>query len=137
MRPPRIPSATKSGPGGFTIVEVIVSMLVLTIGVAAFSGSAIMLIRQLSIAEVSTNRALAQQEVAAEISALDFIDIQPVLEADAVVKGDFSFWWDVETTDFSGLIYKTISGTVRGPGIRSGQVSQDVEGSFMLRIVAP
>ena len=56
---------------GFTIVEVIVAMVVLAIGVLGLAGTAAYIVRQVTLADIMTERAAALQTAVERIQAAE------------------------------------------------------------------
>lgn len=57
---------------GFTLVEVMVAIIVLTIGVLGLAGTTMYLVRQTTLSELTTERSAALQSVIEELRATPY-----------------------------------------------------------------
>jgi prepilin-type N-terminal cleavage/methylation domain-containing protein len=76
---------------GFTIVEVIVAMVILTAGVVALAGATALMVRQVTLAEVATARAAAFQSVIERLRALDWEDVG----SGSTTEGRYAVSWSI------------------------------------------
>lgn len=132
----RILERSRADRRGTSIIEVVVAMMVLTISVLGMAGGAVVATRQLSIAELKTERTIVRQNTLERLRALPFDSV-----ADGSDElGAFSLEWIV-TEGGSGS--KLITLTTSGPGIQTGtaamapQVRPDVSDIFHYRIIRP
>jgi len=122
--------------GGFTFVEIIVAVVVLAVGVLGMVGTTAYVIRQVTLAEVTTRRAAALQSVVERLRATDYTS----LAAGADSLDGFSMRWTV-TADGTRSSLVTIQ-TV-GPGLYSDEISpfpmlrDGVADTFVYRVIRP
>jgi len=117
---------------GFTIVELLVAMVILTIGLLAFAGTTMFLIRQVTVAHLTTARTMAVQSV---VETLRSTPYDNVTSGDDEV-GDYLLTWEA-TVDGSTRAVQIVS---VGPGIavgRSGGLSAQSVDTFSYRILQP
>jgi Tfp pilus assembly protein PilV len=104
--------------GGFSLLEVVVAMLVLTIGMFAMAATSGYMSIQVRVADLQTERAAAVQEAVEQIRGTRFADIESRTEAHALEIGAYQVWWDVERDGFS-LLHLNVHSS--GPGYVTGQ----------------
>ncbi|MBT8337539.1 MAG: hypothetical protein KJO11_13110 [Gemmatimonadetes bacterium] len=119
--------------GGFTIIELIVALLVFTIGVLGLAATTSFVVRQTTLSEITTERAAAVQQVVERLKATDYDNVS----AGSDDVGPFAVLWTVSTGNRSKmvLIKTTGPGLVTGSGTPSLQ--SNVEEFFAYRIVQP
>lgn len=57
---------------GFTVIEVIIALVILTGGILAMAGSTALIVRQISLAEANSDRAFALQSTVERLRGRDF-----------------------------------------------------------------
>lgn len=57
---------------GFSMVEVIIAIVVLAVGVLGFAGTTAYIVRQVTLADVMTERSAALQSTIERLQAMDF-----------------------------------------------------------------
>jgi len=134
------PSAGDSGAlepnrAGFTIVEVLVAIIVLTFGLLGMAGTTALVVRQISLAEVSTERSVALQTTLERLQALPFDSVAD--GADSV--GIIGIRWEV-TAAFDQ--WKVVDVITTGPGMGRGSggfpmLVGNVPDTFTYRIIHP
>jgi len=135
----KIPTATRrsqstsGGRAGFTLVEIMVALIVLTIGVLGLAATTMFTIRQTTLSELTTKRAAALQTVIEELRSVDYDSVRS--GSDSV--GSFKVSWSV--TD--GSRSKAVEFVTLGPGLRAtgGQpgIGPSVADTFVYRIIQP
>jgi prepilin-type N-terminal cleavage/methylation domain-containing protein len=128
-----IPEIPRGNRAGFTIVEVIVAMVVLTAGVVGLAGTTAWVTRQLTLSRLTTERTAAVQSTIEYIRAQDFDSIGS--GADTI--GVFQIRW--ESTQ-SGSRSKIVRVVTLGPGLspNSGSlpsIKSAVYDTFTQRII--
>jgi prepilin-type N-terminal cleavage/methylation domain-containing protein len=127
-RPVQQPPADR---GGFTIVELVVSLVILTVGLLAFAGTTIVLIRQVTAAGLATERATAVQTVVEGLRALPYDSIGA--GSDSI--GSFRITWTSTAVGASKEIRVISSGP--GPYGPQGGLRPGVADTFSTRILEP
>lgn len=106
------PGVPTAGPGGFTLVEIVVSLVILTIGLLGLAGTNGFVIQQTSLAGATTERAVVRQSAVEEIRTRPFAEVTD----SSWTRGRYEVSW---TVTGSGKDYKTIELTATGPGLDS------------------
>lgn len=126
-------SVTPSDRRGFTLVEVVVALIILTVGVLGLAGTTVWVVRQSTLAELSTERAAAVQTVVEQLRASDYA----TLAAGSDSVGRFDVSWSVA----DGSRSKLVTLVTVGPGLSSGSGMPSLTGSvadtFAYRIMQP
>lgn len=95
---------------GFSMVEVVIALMILTIGVLGMAGSTAFIIRQTTLADLITERSVAFQTIIDRLQSLPYDSV--VNDQDSV--GIFALRWTV-TPD--GPQSKIVRIWTRGPGM--------------------
>ena len=118
---------------GFTMVEVIIAIIVLAFGLLGMAGTTALVVRQISLADVTTERAVALQTTLEGLQALPFDSV--AAGADSV--GIFAIGWRVpaETSQ-----WKNVEVITNGPGLSSEgsgfpMLRGNVSDTFTYRII--
>ena len=98
---------------GFTLVEVIVSILILSIGVVGLAGATAHIVRQVTLGDLMTERSVAFQTTIDRLQSLPYDSVGS--GSDSV--GIYALRW-VSTPD--GPQSKTVRIWTEGPGISTG-----------------
>jgi prepilin-type N-terminal cleavage/methylation domain-containing protein len=130
-------SAHCSGPtsdrGGFTLIEVMVALIILTVGVLGLAGTTVWVVRQSTLAELTTERAAAVQAVVEQLRASDYTTL--VDGSDSVGRFDVS--WTVASANRS----KLVTVVTVGPGLWGGNgmpsLAASVADTSAYRIMQP
>ncbi len=96
--------------GGFTLVEVIVAVIVLAVGVLGLAGTTAYIVRQITLANVMTERSVALQTVIERLQAMPFDSVGT--GSDSV--GSFGVSWS-STSETS--LSKLVTIVTAGPGV--------------------
>ena len=126
--------ARRGARAGFTLVEVLVALVVLTVGVLALAGATAVAVRQVILADVTTERAAALQSVVEMLRARPYDS----LSAGSDTVGTFRATWTVSSTQRSTVL----SIVTLGPGLESGsggmpRLADQVRDTFVYRIARP
>jgi prepilin-type N-terminal cleavage/methylation domain-containing protein len=106
-------------PGGFSLVEVIVAMVILATALLAMAAGMGYMATQVNVAKLRTERSAAvQQVIEAELHGLHFAEIANRAQGDAVTVGRFQAWW---TVDAPSTNLRRVTIVTRGPGFSSAQ----------------
>lgn len=106
------------GRDGFSVVEVIIAMVVLSFGVLAMAAMSSHLLMQIRIADSRTERAAAVQQVVEQLRAMPYENLQTRESGSAGTIGSFDIQWERRTTDAN---LTRIDVYTTGPGYRSGE----------------
>lgn len=121
--------------GGFTLVEIIVAVIVLTFGVLGLAGTTAYVIRQVTLAEVTSRRAAAVQSAVEQLRAMPYEDLAN--GSDSV--GPFAVDWTVASSNRSA----EITVVTRGPGLYSDEsnpfpmLRDGVVDTFVYKVIRP
>ena len=120
---------------GFTVVEVVVALIILTVGVLGLAATTVYVVQQTTLAEVATERAAAVQTVVEQLRARPY----PAVSDSSGSYGPYEVSWTVVPGNRSKLV--TIVSV--GPGLQSaeGQGMPRLHGAvadtFSYRILRP
>jgi prepilin-type N-terminal cleavage/methylation domain-containing protein len=119
---------------GFTLIEVVVAMVVLTFGVLGLAGSTMYLVNQVSVADLATERVAVVQSVVESLRAQPFDTVSSGIDSVGVFSVEWRSW--VEGPRSKGIeIVSTGPGLVTtsdGPRILSA-----VADTFYYQVVRP
>jgi len=120
---------------GFSIVELMVALVILTVGLLSMAATTGYVATQVRAGDLRTERAAALQQVIENLKATPFSSLSSRDEANAVTVGDFQFWWTVNRRGFLAdvEIYSKAARTIPGAE-RHGAVARD---TFFFSIVSP
>jgi type IV pilus modification protein PilV len=104
-------------PEGFTVIEMLVALVVLSVGLLAMASVMGTLILQTRAADIRTERSFAVQQAAERLRAQSFSAIGDRAEADAVTVGSYDVWWTVADAT---SIKRQIEVFTKGPGYVPG-----------------
>lgn len=96
---------------GFTLIEVVVAVVVLTVGLLGLAATTGWVVRQTTLSEVTTERGFALQTVVEELQAKPF----DAVASDSRTVGHFSVTWTVTQSGDE----KEVEVVTNGPGLRS------------------
>jgi Tfp pilus assembly protein PilV len=85
-------SGARTQRGGFTLLEVVMSMVIMTYGVLALAGTTIHVIRQVNIAEFGTARTAVIQSVVERVRAEGFDSYQDYADTMGVYTVEWETW---------------------------------------------
>jgi len=120
---------------GFTIVEIIVATIVLAFGVLGMASTTAYVVRQTTLAQVTSRRAAAIQSVVEQLRAMPYEDLAN--GSDSV--GPFAVSWLVS----SGNRSAEINVITRGPGLYSDaqnpfpMLRDGVVDTFVYKVIRP
>lgn len=96
---------------GFSLVEVMIALVILTIGVLGLAATTMYVVRQTTLAEITTERSAAVQSVIEELRATEYDQVASGSES----VGRFDVSWTVTT----GNRTKLVEIITTGPGLTS------------------
>jgi len=119
---------------GFTLIEVMVALVILAVGVLGLAGTTALVVRQVTLADVATERAAALGTVLERVRAMDFDSVGT--GSDTI--GSFTASWS--STDFGRS--KLVTVVTLGPGLQTGtgnmpHLSNSVADTFVYRVIDP
>jgi len=100
---------------GFSLVEVVAAMVILSMGILAMAASTGYVFTRLGDSGRSTERSLATQQVIEQLRSMPFANVQD----GSTTIGDFTVSWRVVSQPSSGL--KTVRIVNQGPGYVMGK----------------
>ena len=106
------PTPTSRGPrAGFSLVELVIAVIVLTFGVLGLAGTTALVVRQITLSDVNTEREAALQTVVERLRATSTGSIS----TGSTTVGSYTIAWAV--TDSSSAKSRTIRVITTGPGM--------------------
>lgn len=122
------------GPrGGFSLIEVVVALVILAVGVLGLAGTTAVVVRQVTLADVTTERAAALQAVVERLRAAPYDSVDTGVDT----VGLFTATW---TTSDLGRS-KIVRIVTVGPGLVSGggmpYLGNTVADTLVYRILEP
>jgi prepilin-type N-terminal cleavage/methylation domain-containing protein len=121
------------GRAGFTLVEVIVAIVILAVGLLGMAGTTAVVIRQITTANLATERSVALQSTLERLRGIPFDSVR----AGSGSVGVFEVAWTV-TDEFQ---WKEIQIITTGPGLTHSSeyplLSPAVSDTFSHRIIRP
>lgn len=100
--------------GGFSVVELLVSLVVVSVAVLALATALGYLVLQLRAADTRTERAVAVEQVQERLRGMDFSNVTTLNEANAETVGSYSLWWRINS---QSATIKRITVYSKGPGM--------------------
>lgn len=102
--------------GGFTMVEVIIAIVILAVGVLGLAGTTAYIVRQVTLADVMTERSTALQSTIERLQAMDYDSVGS--GADSV--GIFYVKW---TSAQESSRSKVVTIITIGPGLQTSELN--------------
>jgi prepilin-type N-terminal cleavage/methylation domain-containing protein len=121
---------------GFTIVEVIVAMMVLAFGVLGLAGTTAYIVRQVTLADIMTERSAALQTAVERVQSMNWDSV----DAGSDSVGIYGVEW---TSALAGPQLKEVTIITYGPGLETSSdnpypvLTQQVADTFSFRVVRP
>jgi len=121
-----------AGREGFTIVEVVIAIVILAVGLLGLAGTTVLMIKQTTLADVTSDRAAVLQSAIEQIRSVPYDDVESGSEG----SGLYEVAWSVRT----GNRWKDVEVVTTGPGLVSGNgfpaISHAVADTFTYRIIS-
>ena len=130
----------RRGRGGFTVVEIIIAVIVLAFGVLGMAGATAYIVRQVTLAEVTSKRGQALQSVIERVRAAGYDSVLTGSDASGTdTIGPFTVTW---TSAASGARSVLVTIITTGPGLSrvSGSLPTlyySVPDTFTYRMIRP
>lgn len=118
---------------GFTMIEIIIAIVILTIGLLGLAGSTGYLVRTVTLGDLLTERTFASQTIIDRLQSLPYANV--VDGADTI--GVFAVAWDAED---DGPQSKILTVVTIGPGLSPGgmgNLAPAVADTFVFRVLRP
>lgn len=133
LKPSAVPSVEAHARAGFTMVEVIIAIVILTIGLLGLAGSTGYLVRTVTLGDLLTERTFASQTIIDRLQSLPYDNV--VNGTDTV--GVFAVDWDAVD---DGPQSKILTVVTIGPGLSPGgmgNLAPAVADTFVFRVLRP
>jgi prepilin-type N-terminal cleavage/methylation domain-containing protein len=118
------PTPTPRAPrAGFSLVELVIAIIVLAFGVLGLAGTTALVVRQITLSDVNTEREAALQTVVERLRATSTSSIT----TGSATVGSYSIAWAV--TDSSSAKSRTIRVITTGPGMDRNAPMPQLNGS--------
>ena len=120
--------------GGFTIVEVIIAMVVLALGVLGLAGTTRLVVRQVTLAKLMTERSVALQGVLERLQVMNFDSVGTGSDSSGVFR---MAWTSTSETSRSKLVRVITT----GPGVKTAtganfpMLGTGVADTFQFRVI--
>jgi type IV pilus assembly protein PilV len=114
---------------GFTMVELLVALVILTVGILALGLLSGQLNQQVNLADVSVERSASLQAAIEELRATPYEDIG---EGSTTIDAYDVSWTITESADN----FKEIQIVTLGPGLSEGRILPEVPDTFVYRLLA-
>lgn len=124
---------TPRARAGFTLVEVLVALIILTVGVLGLAGTTALAVRQVTLANVTSERSAALQSVIERLRAQPYDD----LTDGSATFGRFTTTWAVTPEQRSTAVEIVTEGPGSGAGTGLPGLKASVVDTFTYRIMRP
>ena len=128
-----VPDGRRSG---FSMVEVIIAIVILAFGLLGMAGTTAVVIRQISLADVATERAAALQTTIERLRAAAWNSLTTTLASGTDSVGIFQVTWTSVSPSGQWAVFEIVT---LGPGMDSGggfpQLTSNVADTFTYRIL--
>ena len=122
----------REGNGGFTMVEVIAAIVILAVGVLGLAGTTAYVVRQVTLANVMTERAVGLQTVVEKVQAMPYDSVKTGVDT----VGKFMVTWSSATETAASKLVTIIT---TGPGVSSAggfpALGSNVADTFVYRVI--
>ncbi|MEX2470613.1 MAG: prepilin-type N-terminal cleavage/methylation domain-containing protein [Gemmatimonadota bacterium] len=133
MKNPVLPSVEAPARAGFTMVEIIIAIVILTMGLLGLAGSTGYLVRTVTLGDLLTERTFASQTIIDRLQSLPYANV--VNGTDTI--GVFAVDWDAVD---DGPQSKILTVVTVGPGLSPngmGTLAPAVADTFVFRVLRP
>jgi prepilin-type N-terminal cleavage/methylation domain-containing protein len=124
-------SRARKARAGFTLVEVLVALIILTVGVLGLAGTTALAVRQVTVADITAERATALQSVIERLRSQPYAN----LASDSI--GRFGVTWTVTAAPRSTEVEIVTVGPGAAMGSAMAGLRAEVADTFQYRIVRP
>lgn len=119
---------------GFSLIEVVVSMLILSVGVLAMGGSTGYMLSQVRMAGFMTDRNVATREVSEQLRATEWSSLANTCNSNTFTVGDYTVTCTVQQ---QGVHVQKVDIITVGPSYVSGQVVMEVPDTTAILLAEP
>jgi len=120
--------------GGFSLVEIVVAMVVLTYGVLGLAGTTLYVVREITIADLATKRTVAVQSVMERTRAFPFDTVGSGIDS----VGAYELAWSATAQSSRTKLIRVIA---TGPGLVTGSSGPTIAAAavdtFVFRVYRP
>lgn len=102
---------------GFSLVEVVIALMVFTVGVLGMGATIGYVSRQVEAADLRTERSTVVRRAVEQLHALPFAGVNDRTYTDAKTMDGYKVWWDVEHNETH---MKNVDLYSEGPGFSAG-----------------
>lgn len=110
----------RSSRGGFSLVEVVVAMVVLTYGLLGLAGTTLYFVREVTVADLATKRTVAVRSTMERARALPFDTVGTGVDS----IGEYQLAWSATPETSRTKLIRVIA---TGPGLMSGTAGPVIE----------
>ncbi len=116
---------------GFSVVELLVSLVVVSVAVLALAMALGYLVLQLRAADTRTERTMAVEQVQERLRGMDFDEVTTISEGSADTVGGYALWWEI---DSQSATIKRITIYSRGPGMDTAGLNLTMRDSSSMAV---
>jgi prepilin-type N-terminal cleavage/methylation domain-containing protein len=121
---------------GFSLIEVIVAMVILSVGILAMGASTGFVLTQVRAAELRTDRMTAVQQAVERLRGVDWDDLEAVCGSQSFTLETFTVSCSVSSPP--GAIHlKRVQLVSTGPGYRGGKLVRNVADTTAMGVARP
>lgn len=123
------------GSAGFSMVEVIIAIVVLAVGVLGMAGTTAYIVRQITLADVMTERSVALQTVIERVQSIPFASVGS--GSDSV--GVFAVSWSTVAESSTSRLVTVVTtgpGLTTSPGNAFPFLGPNVADTFEYRVIS-
>lgn len=118
---------------GFSLIELIVAMVILTFGMLAMGASMGFMNTQVRVANMRTERSASVGQIAEQLRALPFDSVTAVAYGSASTINEYKVWRDITSVNTN---LKTVTIYSEGPGFNRGWQGA-VRDTFPISLLRP
>lgn len=116
---------------GFSLVEVVVALLILSVGIFALGASSVFVLAQVRASQLQTERATAVRDAAERLRAMPWSTLETECPARTFVSRPFTVECSILPAGPNLRVLELVS---RGPGYRSAKLVQELADTFVISI---
>lgn len=123
------------GRSGLSLVELIVALLILTVGIFALGASSIYVLTQVRASQLHTERSTAVRDAAERVRSLPWSTIPTECQTRTFESGRYRVTCSILPS--SSVSFRVIQLVSDGPGYRGGEVVEDVPDTSVISVARP